>query len=217
MREIAQQNRARGREISTDQLLGEGRFAEIEVQAVYDEETLALCRLSALKAWDKVTESGKRLESFTQVIQGPEKTKKQKTKTNKQTNKQKNQKTFPDFLQRLTSAMERIVSDSAARKAIIEPLAFENANAKCKEVIRPLRARSASIEEWIRYTADVGSRLPDMTVIGEAATRHLEMTQDFKCFNCGEQGHLRINCRENKINPKRESMPYGICKRCGKG
>ena len=87
--------------------------------------------------------------------------------------------------------------------AIIESLAFENANAECKEVIRPLRARSASIDEWIRYTADVGSRLPDMTVIGEAATRHLKMTQDFKCFTCGEQGHLRNNCRKNQSNPKR--------------
>ena len=43
VRETTRQSRARGREISTDQLLGEGRFAEIEVQAVYDEETLALC------------------------------------------------------------------------------------------------------------------------------------------------------------------------------
>ena len=41
--EIARQNRARGREISTDQLLDKGHFAEIEVQAVYDGETLALC------------------------------------------------------------------------------------------------------------------------------------------------------------------------------
>ena len=41
--EIARQNRARGREISTDQMLGEGRFAEIKVQSVDDEETLALC------------------------------------------------------------------------------------------------------------------------------------------------------------------------------
>ena len=48
--EIARQNRARGREISTDQMLGEGHFAEVEVQAVYDEETLALCQLSALTA-----------------------------------------------------------------------------------------------------------------------------------------------------------------------
>ena len=53
-------------------MLVEGCFAEVEVQAVYDEETLALCQLSALKAWDKVAESGKRLEPFTQVIQGPQ-------------------------------------------------------------------------------------------------------------------------------------------------
>lgn len=198
VREIARQNRARGRDISTDQLLGEGRFAEVEVQAVYDEETLAWCRLSALKAWDKVAESGKRLETFTQVIQGPK-------------------ETFPDFLQRLTSAVERSVSDSAARKAIIESLAFENANTKCRELIRPLKARSAPIDEWIRYTADVGSCSPDMTVIGEAATGQLEMTQDFKCFNCGEQGHLRYYCKKNQSNTKRGTMPPGICQRCGRG
>ena len=68
--------------------LGEGCFAEVVVQTVYDEETLALCRLSALKAWDKVAESGKRHEPFTQVIQGP-------------------QESFPEFLQRITSAVER--------------------------------------------------------------------------------------------------------------
>jgi hypothetical protein len=45
-REIARQSRARGRKISTEQLLGEGRFAEVVDQSVYDvydEETLALC------------------------------------------------------------------------------------------------------------------------------------------------------------------------------
>ena len=31
VREIARLNRARGREISTDQMLGEGHFAEVEV------------------------------------------------------------------------------------------------------------------------------------------------------------------------------------------
>ena len=43
VRETTRQNRVMGREISTDQLLGEGRFAEIKVQSVDDEETLALC------------------------------------------------------------------------------------------------------------------------------------------------------------------------------
>ena len=112
--------------------------------------------MSALKAWDKLTESGKRLEPFILVIQGPT-------------------ETFPDFFQRLTTAMERNISNSAARKAIIESLAFENANAGFREVIRLLRARSVSIDEWLGYTAEVGSYSPDMTVI-KAATRHLEMT-----------------------------------------
>jgi hypothetical protein len=88
--------------------------------------------LSAVKAWDKFTESGKRLEPFTQVMQGPK-------------------KTFPDFLQRLASAVERSVSDSAARKAIIKTLDFENANSECKEVIRPPRAERNEISRPVSH------------------------------------------------------------------
>ena len=73
--------------------------------------------------------------------------------------------------------MERNVSDSAARKAITVSIVSEDANAECKEVIRPLRARSASIDEWIRYTVDARPLSLDMTLIGEAATRGLETTQ----------------------------------------
>lgn len=92
-------------------MLGEDCFAGVEVRIVFKEETLALCQLSVLKAWDKFAQSGKRLESFTQVIQGP-------------------QETIPEFLQRLTSAVERSISDSAARKTVIESLAFDNTNAE---------------------------------------------------------------------------------------
>ena len=37
---------------------------DIEVWAIYDEETLALCQLAALNAWDKVAESGYNLNHF---------------------------------------------------------------------------------------------------------------------------------------------------------
>jgi hypothetical protein len=67
------------------------------VQAVFGKETLALCRLAALKAWE--AETGKTLQSFSQVIEGPK-------------------ETFPDFLKRLTSAVERSISDLSARKAL---------------------------------------------------------------------------------------------------
>lgn len=81
----------------------------------------------SLNARDKVAEAGKELEPFSQIVQGLK-------------------ETFPDFLQRLSSTVERSISDPSARKAPIESLAFENANAECKEVIRPLMARSASID-----------------------------------------------------------------------
>jgi hypothetical protein len=39
------------------------------MKAVYDEETLTLCQLTTIKAWDNIAESGKRLELFLPVIQ----------------------------------------------------------------------------------------------------------------------------------------------------
>ena len=41
--------------------------------------------------------------------------------------------TFPDFLKRLTSVVESSITAPSARKAIIESLAFENANVECRQ------------------------------------------------------------------------------------
>nr|CDQ07277.1 Bm11540 [Brugia malayi] len=114
-REIAHKNRARGVGVSKEQLLGDGQYADTEIQA---------------------------------VIQGPS-------------------ETFTNFSQRLTSAVDRSISDPLARKALIESLAFENANTECKEAIRPLRARSVPIDEWIRNTIDIRPHSPNLTLAPE--------------------------------------------------
>ena len=80
-------------EVSQDQLLGEGDYADIERQSLYNECTLDLCRMAALNAWDWIEETGKKAESFTKVIQSPK-------------------ETFTDFLHRLTSAENRMVVNS---------------------------------------------------------------------------------------------------------
>ena len=82
-----------------------------------------------MNAWDRIEEV-ERNKSFTKVIQGPK-------------------ETFMDFLQRLTSADNRMIPNSEARQGIIESLDFENANFQCKRIIRPLKARSSLFEEWI--------------------------------------------------------------------
>ena len=56
---------------------------------------------------------------------------------------------FMDFLQRLTLAVNRMIPNSEARQIIIESVAFENVNEQYKRVIRPRKARSASLEECI--------------------------------------------------------------------
>lgn len=73
---------------------------------------------------------------------------------------------FIDFyLQRLTSAVNTMISDSEVEKILIESLAFENSNSKCKRVIRSLKARLASIDEYIRKTSDLVSHAYDAGLI----------------------------------------------------
>ena len=55
-------SKARGRAISQDQILGEGDYATIERQTVYDDHTLDLCHTAALNAWDRTGEIGKKTE-----------------------------------------------------------------------------------------------------------------------------------------------------------
>ena len=68
---IEQRIRARGIEVSQDQLLGEGEYIDIERQSLYNEHTLDLCYKVALKPCDWIEEIGNKTESFTKVIQSP--------------------------------------------------------------------------------------------------------------------------------------------------
>lgn len=60
-----------------------------------------------------------------------------------------------------------MISDLKIRQILIESMAFKNANSECKKVIRPLKARSVAIDEWIIKTGDTGSHTYDNTWTGE--------------------------------------------------
>lgn len=67
----------------------------------------------ALRSWDKVEEPGKRSISFTKITQSAG-------------------EIYSNFLQRLSSAVYRVVADSDTRNVLIESLTFENANTECQ-------------------------------------------------------------------------------------
>ena len=102
---IEQWSKTRGREISQDKILGEGDYAAIKKQAVYDDHTLDLCHSATLNGWDRTVEIEEKIESFTKVIQGP-------------------MEAFMDFLQRLTSAVNRMILNSEARQIMIKISSF---------------------------------------------------------------------------------------------
>ena len=67
------------------------------------------------------------------------------------------------------STVNRAVSDPGAREGLIETLAFKNPNAEFKKAIKPLKARSAPIYEWIETTVDIGFNAYNTAMIGRQA------------------------------------------------
>ena len=55
---LQQQESAKGIEVSLDQILGEGLYFDPREYALYDENILSICATVALRAWDKVQDSG---------------------------------------------------------------------------------------------------------------------------------------------------------------
>ena len=96
-------------EITQDQIHGEGNWATIKRQCLYDSHILALCHVAVLNAWSIIEGVREKIESFSKVIQCP-------------------RETFIDFLQILTSSVNRIIPNSEARQIIIESLTFEMAS-----------------------------------------------------------------------------------------
>ena len=75
-------------------------------------------------------------------------------------------------------------------RIIIESLAFENGNAKCKRILRPLKARSAPIEDWIHETVTV-HLYNDENLVRELISRGPRTSPNIRCFNCGMPGHIK--------------------------
>ena len=72
--------------------------------------------------------------------------------------------------------------------------------------IRPVRTRSAPIDEWVRNIADTGSH--DTTLIREVISKCFKKSQAVKCLGCGKQGHFKKDCRQGI--PCWETLEVGL-------
>ena len=78
---------------------------------------------------------------------------------------------------------DTMIPNSETKQIIMNLWLLKNANSQCKRIIRPPRARSAPLEEWIQDTINIESHDHDDVWIGKAMPRDLKKSGHVKCFN----------------------------------
>ncbi|NWV63161.1 GAK5 protein, partial [Malurus elegans] len=73
----------------------------------------------------------------------------------------------------------------------------------------------ADLTDYIKACANIGSKQFKAELIATAIAQQLQVARaDVKCFECGEEGHIRIQCLKGQEGNKKLNKP---CPRCQKG
>lgn len=112
---------------------------------------------------------------------------------------------------------------------LLKQLAWENANALCQDLIRPVR-KTGTLQDYIRACLDAspavvqgmayaaamkGQRYSAFVKQTYGGGKNNKGTEGPVCFSCGEVGHIRRDC--NKKDRENKKAPPGLCPRCKKG
>ncbi|RMC09753.1 hypothetical protein DUI87_13540 [Hirundo rustica rustica] len=121
---------------------------------------------------------------------------------------------FTSFIDRLTQAVDRQVSDDGVKPHLLRCLAFANANPECKRVISAMPGQR-SMAEVIEACSKVGTPQHVATVLGDQVEKAIKDAftnfQQRQCYKCSKQGHFKKDCPKLA---KITSSP-DVCPRCG--
>ncbi|XP_052036908.1 endogenous retrovirus group K member 10 Gag polyprotein-like, partial [Apodemus sylvaticus] len=191
-------------EWSVEMLLGEGLYEGNNNQIGFPIAVYAQIAVAARRAWNLLPSKGDLSGNLTAVKQAPD-------------------ELFQDFVDRLLKTANRIFGNSQAGNPLVTQLAYENANAACREAIRPQRGKT-DLAGYIRLCSEIGpsynqglamaAALQGTTIQGILSQRR----GNRRCFKCGSLGHFKSDCPDNKPSINGQSGgPAGTCHKCRKG
>ncbi|RMB88858.1 hypothetical protein DUI87_34792 [Hirundo rustica rustica] len=133
------------RMVNTNMLMGTGNYTRAEGQAGFEPLIQEQCQQTDTAALVQTIQLATPQQSFATIVQGID-------------------EPFLYFAGRLTAAVEKQVSDPAARKLMLQSLARSNCNAVCKRIIEALPGEP-SIPEMVEACARVTPSSQQMVAV----------------------------------------------------
>ncbi|RMC20217.1 hypothetical protein DUI87_01063 [Hirundo rustica rustica] len=167
--------------LTVAQLAGDAPLDSPARQArVFPREVLTDIKNAARKAMVQIPPTGVTESSFTDIKQVPS-------------------ESFTSFVDCLTQAVDRKISDEGVKPHLIRCLAFANANPECKRVISAMPGQP-SMAEMIEACSKVGTPQHVATILGDQVEKAVKDAfvnfQQRQCYKCGKQGHFKKDCPE---------------------
>ncbi|XP_050005033.1 endogenous retrovirus group K member 8 Gag polyprotein [Alexandromys fortis] len=205
---IVQSIKKRGPKPTMSMLMGTDDYALPQDQVKIPRDILTIITGNAVLAWRKLPPPGTKGGALASI-------------------RQKNEESYQDFISRLEEAVTRMLPPSEGTDMLLKQLAWENANALCQDLIRPLR-QTGTLNDFIKACMDASPAVVQgmayaAAMKGQRFSAYVKKTYGGgakgittpTCYNCGKPGHIQRDCKKSKSSG-RKSLP-GICPRCKKG
>ncbi|RMC21024.1 hypothetical protein DUI87_01880 [Hirundo rustica rustica] len=147
---------------------------------LFPREVLTDIKNAARKATVQIPLTGVTESSYTDIKQGPS-------------------ESFTSFVDHLTQAVDRQVSDEGVKPHLIRCLTFANANPECKRVISAMPGQP-SMAEILEACSRVGTPQHVATILGDQVEKAVKDAfanfQQRQCYKCGKEGRFKKDCPE---------------------